>query len=141
MRYAYRGKVPKNLQWFDETLQQLDEKRFRIYLRCSRQQFNIILGLIEDHPAFNGVNSEKQFSVAFQLAIVLYRLGCNGRGATIATIAALFGVSDGGTIDKITRRVFDSVLSLQQKFLYWPSTEERQKIVSETSNELLRWIC
>ncbi len=136
IRYMYRGQVPKNLSWFDETLQQLDEKRFKEHLRCTRKQFNVVLGLIEAHPVFHGQNSDKQFSAGFQLALVLFRLGCNGQGASISKIASLFGVGDGGTIEKVTRRVFQSILSLKDKVICWPSVEERESLVQKTFHEL-----
>lgn len=136
IRYTYRDTVPKNLNWFDDILQELDDKRFKMLLRCSRTQFNIILALIENNPVFHGENSEKQFSVAFQLALVLYRLGSNGHGATLCKIAQLFGVGDGGTIDKVTKRVFESILCLKNDFLFWPSPEEREQLVLRTFNEL-----
>lgn len=136
LRYSFRGNVPKSFNWYNEILPNLDDMRFRILLRCSRQQFNVILALIENHQVFHGINSHKQFSVQFQLALVLYRLGSNGDGATLAKIASLFGIGDGGTIDKITTRVFDAILCLEKDFLYWPSEEERTHMVIETFEEL-----
>lgn len=136
LRFSYRGKVPKNFNWYDDVLPNLDDARFRAMVRCSRKQFNIILALVEENPVFHGVNSHKQFSVQFQLALVLYRLGSNGNGATLAKIATLFGIGDGGTIDKITRRVFHSILSLEKYFLYWPDEEERKQIVADSFEEL-----
>lgn len=47
-------------------------------LRCNKEQFNILLALIENNHVFHGENSEKQFTVQFQLALVLYRLGTYG---------------------------------------------------------------
>lgn len=122
-RYSFRGSVPKNLNWFAEILPNLDERRFKALLRCTQSQFNIILALIEDHPVFHGVNSDKQFTVQFQLSLVLYRLGSNG-------------VGDGGTIDKVTARVFESILCLEDEFIRWPSAEEREKLVIATFDEL-----
>lgn len=96
-RYSYVSKVPKNLSWYEETFPLYDDKRFRQFVRCSRTQFEVILNAISSHECFNGVNSNKQFTVASQLALVLYRLGSNGDGATIFKIACLFGVGDGIT--------------------------------------------
>jgi len=135
-RYAFRSNVPKNLSWFEETLQQYDEKRFKRMMRCTRVQFQTILDLIKDNPLFHGKNSGKQFSPYFQLALVMYRLGSFGSGAQIGKIASLFGIGDGGTIDKITWRVFKCILSLESEYLNWPSAEERANIVFETSDEL-----
>ncbi|KAG4070931.1 hypothetical protein HA402_001368 [Bradysia odoriphaga] len=125
--------VPKNLSWYESTH---DAQRFRRLIRCTRSQFEIILNLISDHECFNGPNSDKQFTVAFQLALTLYRLGSNGDGSTILKISRLFGVGNGGTIDRVTQRVFKAILSVEQTYLTWPSAEERLNIVDETMNEL-----
>lgn len=136
LRYSFRGTVPKNFYWYDEVLPNLDHMRFKMLIRCSRQQFNVILSLIENHTVFNGINSNKQFTVQFQLALVLYRLGSSGDGGTVGKIASLFGVGDGGTINKITSRVFKSILSIEDKFVYWPNKDERIELVVETFHEL-----
>lgn len=135
-RYSFRSNVPKNLSWFDETVPQYDEKRFKMMFRCTRQQFQTILDLIKDNPVFHGKNSEKQFSSYFQLALVMYRLGSFGTGAEIGKIAALFGIGDGGTIDKITWRVFKCILQLENEYMNWPSAEERMDIILENCDEL-----
>lgn len=134
-RYSFRGSVPKNLNWYAEVLPNLDERRFKMLLRCTQSHINIILALIEDHPVFHGVNSDKQFTVQFQLALVLYRLGSNGDGATLLKIASLFGIGDGGTIDKVTARVFESILCLEGEFIRWPSAE-REQLEIATFDEL-----
>lgn len=135
-RYSYVSKVPKNLSWYEEIFPHYDEQRFRQLVRCSRLQFELILKEISSHKVFNGKNSQKQFTVAFQLALVLFRLGSNGDGATIFKISCLFGVGDGGTIDRITARVFEAILSLESKYLRWPSSEERQVLAETTMDEL-----
>lgn len=135
-RYSYMSKVPKTLSWYEETFPDYDDKRFRKLVRCSKVQFDTILNEINSHKNFNGFNSNKQFTVEFQLALVLYRLGSNGDGATIQKISCLFGVGDGGTIDKITARVFEAILSLESKYLKWPSNAERQTLVEKTMDEL-----
>lgn len=135
-RYSYMSKVPKNLSWYEETFPQYDAKRFRKLVRCSPIQFNVILNEIRSHKVLNGYNSQKQFTVELQLAIVLYRLGSNGQGSTVQKILCLFGVGDGGTIDIVTRRVFQAIISLESKYIRWPSYEERLDIVEKTMHEL-----
>lgn len=135
-RYSYVSKVPKNLSWHEEIFPQYDERRFRRLVRCSRIQFEVILNEISSHPVFNLVNSHKQFSVSFQLALVLYRLGSNRDGATILKISCLFCIGDGGTIDRIISRVFEAILSLESKYLHWPSSEERSTLIEKTMHEL-----
>lgn len=110
-------------------------KKIHKLIRCTKVQFDFILEQISDHPMFHGQNSDKQFTVELQLALTLYRLGSDGDGATVQKISCLFGVGDGGTIDKVTR-VFKAVLSLETKFLYWPTSDERISLVEKTMHEL-----
>lgn len=134
--YVVRQSVPKSHHFLTEVVPNLDEKRFKILTRMSWENFNKVLGMIKDDLVFNGPNSWKQFPVHKQLMIVLYRLGSSGEGNTLFKISALFGVSDGGAIDKITRRVFIAILRLKDTYLNWPSVTERATICKETFNEL-----
>ncbi|KAJ6646214.1 Protein ALP1-like [Pseudolycoriella hygida] len=135
-RYSYMSKVPKTLTWYEETFPDYDEKRFRQLVRCTKLQFDSILSKIRSHKNFNGRNSCKQFTVEFQLSLLLYRLGSNGDGATIQKISCLFGIGDGGTINKITERIFEAILSLEPKYLTWPNSAERNTLVEKTMHEL-----
>ena len=136
-RYSIQSSgVPKCRGFYDDVLFNLDAKRFQLYVRCSRQHFDVIYNKIKDHPVFHGKNSSKQFSVFFQLALVMYRIGSNGNAASVAKIAGFFGVGDGGTIDRITCRVFKSILSLESEYLNWPSREERVGLVQATWEEM-----
>lgn len=130
------GSVPKSQAIIYRILPNLDENRFRQLLRVNWQTFDFILDLIKDDQVFNGPNSWKQIPVKVQLMIVLYRLGSYGEGASITKVASLFGVGDGGTIMKITERVFKAICRLQEKYLCWPDIDERKEIVSKTSHEL-----
>lgn len=103
-RYSYMSHVPKNLSWYETTFPKYDDNRFRQLVRRTPIQFETILNAIRSHSVFNGHNSQKQFTVEFQLALVLYRLGSNGDGATIQKMSCLFGIGDGGTIDRITSK-------------------------------------
>ncbi|XP_037930823.1 putative nuclease HARBI1 [Teleopsis dalmanni] len=85
----------------------------------------------DDHLCFFGMVAKD-----LQLAIVLYRLCSSGENADIRKVATLFGVEDGKTIYKITRRDFRSILELQTTFITWPYVAERQDIVEKTYHEL-----
>jgi len=104
--------VPKSLAWLSQVLPNLDEMRFKIMMRMTRPQFGMILELIQHDPVF--LNDKKQLSVSTQLAIVLFRLGSYGSGNSIAKLATLFGVGDGGTVDRVTSRVFQVSLVSNQ---------------------------
>lgn len=102
----------------------------------SYQNFDKILTAIQNDPVFCGRNSCKQFSVYKQLMIVLYRLGSSGEANTCFKISFLFGIGDGGTLDKITKRVFKAILRQKNLYLNWPTSEERSLICQETMHEL-----
>nr|XP_024217992.1 protein ALP1-like [Halyomorpha halys] len=131
-----RGSVLKSTHWRSSVLPNLDEDRFKSLLKVNYFQFKIIIQEIKDDSVFNCKHSAKQLSVELQLAIVLYRLGCSGEGASIRKNANLFGCGDGGTINIITKRVFIAILSKRHKFIFWPSEAERNEIISNTLDEL-----
>lgn len=135
-RCGVRHFIPKSIVWQEEVLTKLDDDRFKVMLRMNRQQFTNLVMLISDDTEFRKSHSCEQFSVALQLAIVLYRLGSSGESASIKKIASIFGIGDGGTIYKITRRVFTAFLRLKNKYIYWPDKEERAFIVSKKFHEL-----
>lgn len=105
-RYGIRTKVPKSRNWIANVLPSLDDNRFTQMLRINREIFVYILSMIEKDPVFHGENSQLQLPVEIQLAIVLFRLGSSGEAASVRKMAAIFGVGDGGTFDKILHRVF-----------------------------------
>lgn len=135
-RYIYRENIIKNTSWYETTLANLNDQRFEMIVRVPRIVFDLILDLIKENPVFHGQNSNLQFSPFFQLALVLYRLGSSGENASRGKTASLFGVGDGGTINKITQRIFECILPLQNNFISWPSNEERNQIVLNTIEEL-----
>lgn len=69
-----------------------------------------------------------QFPLHLQLAIVLYRLRTS---ESLAKVASIFGIGDGSTIQRITKRVFDSVIDL--KLITWPTAEEKIQLITESS--------
>ncbi len=48
----------------------------------------------------------------------------------------IFGISDGGTIEVITNRVFHAILNLKESFVYWPAKDERDQLIAATFHEL-----
>lgn len=103
--------VPKSMKWSQDILTQLDDNRFLQMLRVSRIEFNSLVEMISEDPEFNKPHSCEQFPVEYQLAIVLYRIGSSGEGASVRKMTAFFGVGDVGTIDKITRRIIKAFLN------------------------------
>ncbi|XP_055714949.1 putative nuclease HARBI1 [Phlebotomus papatasi] len=135
-RYLYRTRVPKSSAWYERILPQYDPSRFLQMLRVSREEFDFILNEITDDLVFT-VRARLQLPVEKQLAIVLYRLGGYGDSASLAKTAAMLGTGDGGTLDKVTQRVFSAILRLKPQYLYWPDAEERRILTRETADELI----
>ncbi|XP_050340844.1 uncharacterized protein LOC126767356 [Bactrocera neohumeralis] len=131
-----QNSVPKCKEFLNDVLWELDETRFKKITRLNWKTFDFILNLIKDDASFNQIRSCKQFPLKTQLAIVLYRLGSNGEGATLSKIAGLFGVSDGGIIQNLTDRIFKALLKHKDQYLFWPNSDERKKLVPETWGEL-----
>lgn len=67
--------------------------------------------------------------------MVLYRLGSSGGAASIAKIAFLFGLGDGGTIQNFTNRIVSAILKLKNRYIFWPG-EERKFIEKATYHEM-----
>lgn len=61
----------------------MDENRFRQILRVNL--LHHLLSLIANYEVFTKRNS-KQFSIALQLVIVLFKLGTSGESASVAKI-------------------------------------------------------
>lgn len=135
-RLGVWNSVPKSMHWSLDILTQLDDNRFLQMMRVTRIEFHRLVSVIREDDEFNNSPSCLQFPVEYQVAIVLYRLGSSGEGASIRKIATFFGIGDGGTIDKITRRVFKAFLNLQTEYISWPDENERASIVAETFHEL-----
>ncbi|ODM92119.1 putative nuclease HARBI1 [Orchesella cincta] len=131
-----RQPLPKSDKWFTEILPEVDENRFRQFMRVTRKDFAFILQQIENDKCFNGPNSNLQLTVQKQLAITLYKFGVDGSGSSVCNVAALFGVGDGGTVMKIMGRVIQAILMLQPKWITWPNTQERLKIRNFMSDKL-----
>ncbi|XP_046812454.1 uncharacterized protein LOC124421393 [Lucilia cuprina] len=118
--------VPKSNKWNQNVLKMFDDSRFNQMIRVRPEEFVHILNLIKDDDVFNTSPKTAQLPIDMQLKIVLYLLGSSGDGLSTRKVATLFGVGDGGTIQKVTKRVFKAILNLKEKFLSWPNAEERQ---------------
>lgn len=135
-RYAVPTNPVPKCTFLTQTVPFYDESRFKVLARMNFQSFSHLLELIQSHQVFNGKHSELQTPIAHQLLIVLYRLGCSGEGGTVKKISFLFGLSDGGALDKITKRILTAILCLKEKFLFWPDAAERRRIVKSMENKL-----
>ncbi|XP_050317879.1 uncharacterized protein LOC126751553 [Bactrocera neohumeralis] len=103
----------------------------RLVEHCKRHKLPLVIGCDA-----NAHHTEWGSTDCNARAIVLYRLDSNGEGATLSKIAGLFGVSDGGIIQNLTDRIFKALLKHKDQYLFWPNSDERKKLVSETWGKL-----
>ncbi|XP_037942584.1 protein ALP1-like [Teleopsis dalmanni] len=128
--------VPKSIHWRDNILCCFDEGRFLQMLRVNKSQFAHLVEIFAIDIIFKGPGSNLQLPVELQLAIVLFRLGSSGESASVRKIATIFGVGDGGTLTKITQRVFSAILKKLPVYIQWPSATERRQLIAHTFSEL-----
>ena len=102
-----------------------DYKRFVNMVWVSPQVFDVILALIEDHPAFQNNSNNPQTNVRTQLAVTLFRMGRYGNGASLEDIARQAGHSE-GSVENFTSRCFDAIESLHDVFVRRLTPEEKE---------------
>lgn len=62
--------------------------------------------------------------------VTLKRLGNFGTEASVGKIARECGISE-GSVHEFTRRIFKAILSIEKRFVYWPTATEREEISEE----------
>ena len=90
-------------------------------LRMQPEELVYILDLIQDDDVFHTSPKTAQLPIDMQLKIVLYLFGSSGDLLSTRKVATIFEVGDGGTIEKVTKRIFKAILNLKEKFLSWPN--------------------
>lgn len=108
------------------TLESFSDKEWRSILRMTRKSFISLVGKIFDDPIFKNESYREQEQVVVQLSLTLDRLGHNGNGMTSIRQRRFWGRSE-GSFYNYGRRVREAILNLRQKYLYWPTEEERQQ--------------
>jgi hypothetical protein len=99
--------------------------RFIHMLRVSPLIFHTILNLIKDHAVFQNNSSNEQIPVRNQLAVLLYRMGRYGNGASVMDIARQAGISE-GAVELCTSRCLDAIDLLHDMFVRTLSAEEKE---------------
>ncbi|OXA46779.1 protein ANTAGONIST OF LIKE HETEROCHROMATIN PROTEIN 1 [Folsomia candida] len=129
IRYATSRtiKTPKSKEWIFSVLPNYAEREFKENLRVSRTDFGRILNIISPYEGFSNIEPGKQFPIAIQLAVALFRFGVNGTGASYSKLAQKFGIGN-GTVDAITKRVIKAIVSVEKEWIYWPDETEREKL-------------
>jgi hypothetical protein len=99
--------------------------RFVDMLRVLPETFQAILGVIEGHDVFRTKSRRPQAPVQLQLAVVLYRMGRYGNGASVNDIARVAGVSE-GTVEVFTARCFTALMSHHDEYVRELSEHEKE---------------
>lgn len=121
-------RVPRQTNWSDTVVASYDDDRFQSMVGLLKSTFLKLANVLMGTGRFDG---RDQFPVQLQLAIVLYRLRTS---ENLGKVASMFGIGDGATIQRITKRVFDAVIAL--KLISWPSATEKRQLLTESRNTL-----
>jgi hypothetical protein len=92
----------------------------------SRDTFNLLVQSIQNHPIFHNDSNNPQKAVHIQLACTLERLGCCGNGASVSKFARQWRI---GTL--YLNRVMTAIRSLKERYIRWPSQNEKQRIKNQ----------
>lgn len=99
-------------------------------MRMDKYSFMAVCNEIRSHEVFNKNGRKKQMPVEVQLMVTLKRLGSFGTGASVGKIARDCGISE-GSVEEFTRRIFKAILSIEKRFVYWPTATEKEEIAEE----------
>ena len=91
-------------------LKMFDVSRFNQIIRVSPEVFTHILNLIKDNDMFNTSQKQHSFRLKCSLKSMIYLFGSSGDGLSTLNVVTIFKVGDGGTIQKVTKRVFKIIL-------------------------------
>jgi len=135
VRYINRkSSVPKSRQYMESVLPELDDDKFKSEMRVSRDAFRFILNQIQDRQVFMNRSFNKQLPVQDQLSVALYRFGRYGNGASVRDVSAHFGLGE-GTVDLVTNRVIDAIMSFAAKYIRWYTSSEKEEVKRRIEND------
>lgn len=121
-------RVPRQMDWCETVLASYDEDRFRSMMGLLKSTFQKLADRLRESQSFRGPH---QFPVDLQLAITLCRLRTSDG---LAMIASIFGIGDGETVNRVTKRVFQAIADLQ--LIAWPTPNEKAQMIAESNNNL-----
>ncbi|KAK9321370.1 hypothetical protein V1517DRAFT_175131 [Lipomyces orientalis] len=130
-RYLNRSRILRHSATTDLLLNYYKVERpdiFRNKLRVYPETFDGLVTLLKEAPVFLSMTGYNATSVEMHLAILLYRLGHYGNGASIEEVASWAGVG-AGTVDCITKRTLFAIfqIDLESSAVRWPTPEEREQ--------------
>ncbi|TFY54301.1 hypothetical protein EVG20_g9761 [Dentipellis fragilis] len=120
-------RAPADLPYVLSTLKEHYPYRFRQQLRVTPYTFDHLVAELRDDPIFSNNSNCLQIPVDHQVALVLYRFGRYGNGASHADVAAWAGVGE-GTVTLVTQQVITALLhrSFMKKAVQFPTAEEKE---------------
>lgn len=104
-----------------------DEETFSQTVRMTRENFDSLVRELKDHPVYKSKGLRPQSDFKVQIVLVLDRIGSRGIGNSVGRLARTYCVSEGSVV-KFTKRFFEAVLSLQNRYLSWPTEQEKTEI-------------
>lgn len=112
-----------------EKLEGFADRQCKAYMRMTRHSFFKLVCMIFEHDAFKTTGYREQEESVVQIAVLLDRLGHNGNGMASARLASIWGRSE-GSLSNYSQRAMVALLSLEPRFLSWPTPEERRQHAS-----------
>ena len=109
----------------------MTDEEFLNHFRVTRLLFHKLALLIKDHPSvsnFGGTHkSRMHFTAELPLLVTLRYFGSEGNAASAYKVKLGLGISKGSVLNFISRTV-TALLSLEEKCLFWPLSDERKEI-------------
>jgi DDE superfamily endonuclease len=107
----------------------LTELEFQQKYWLTRHSFDVLFGLIKDHPVFkrNENIGRGQMQPEHQLMMLLKFLGTTGTGGSNPDLRNVFKIGN-GTCCLYRERAMVAIRSLRDQVIKWPDEEERQQI-------------
>jgi hypothetical protein len=118
--------IPKDKK-LQDMLFYYPDRDFRQMARMDKRSFVLLVQALKNHSIFKNSSKHKQDFVFYQVLVTLSRLGCSRNVASIGSNARMTEISH-GTVCIFTTRVITTILSLHNRYIYWPDAEERASI-------------
>lgn len=105
----------------------MNDTEFLSQFRMKREDFDVLVGLIEHDEIFRSNNNNTQAPPAHQLLVLLKYLGTSASGANNPSLRNMFKIGR-GTVQLYRDRALHAVLQLRVETIKWPNAMERIEI-------------
>ncbi|POW23122.1 hypothetical protein PSHT_00533 [Puccinia striiformis] len=122
-----RARVVKGPEDNAYYLDVLQDKRFKIHFRMTRESFFNLCERLASNPIFHNNSTCPQHPVVEQMMVTLNRLGCHGNGVSVGMLATKYRIAE-GTVELYTDRCLMAILALKSELLVWPDREARREV-------------